>query len=312
MTWSSCHVTTLIHAMAPSTKTLMEPKLSDPGEASPGHTITAHLKGRQWLPSKYSLVMPTPDSSGHYRPGKTKTSLQNWRLRPITDTLKTKQVWVNLELFQMLDREIVWARKSGGISPPGSTNATMPQNYVFLKSDDYSSTKNKDSSGSDSSKHSMASDSSSKRQSALYLHEWPLEVVWESSANDAECTVEGLLHVDKGKWRKEDPSSKTMKEDDDIVILLTPTELIHQKAFLMCKRAGLRSPNMNQQLYEMAWETVISSFSGIGIPEPNKNDEGFDEAFMGIMAKLIKWQPASQTGTPSPVLPREYKHNAEH
>jgi len=58
--------------------------------------------------------------------------------------------------------------------------------------------------------------------------------------------------VDKGKWRKEDPSSKTMKEDDDIVILLTPTELIHQKAFLMCKRAGLRSPNMNQQLYEMA------------------------------------------------------------
>jgi len=79
-----------------------------------------------------------------------------------------------------------------------------------------------------------------------------------------------------------------MKEDDDIIILLMSAELIHQKAFLMCKWAGLRSPNMNQRLYEMARETVISSFSGIGIPEPNKNDEGFDEAFMGIMAKLIK------------------------
>ena len=94
--------------------------------------------------------------------------------------------------------------------------------------------------------------------------------------------------MNKGKWRKEDPSSKTMKEDDDIVVLLTPAELIHQKAFLMYKRAGLRSPYTNQQLYKMARETVISSFSGIGIPEPNKNDEGFDEAFMGIMAKLIK------------------------
>ena len=84
-----------------------------------------------------------------------------------------------------------------------------------------------------------------------------------------------------------------MKEDDDIVILLTPTELIHQKAILICKQAGLRSPNTNQQLYKMAQETVISSFSEIGIPEPNENDEGFDEAFMGIMAKLIKRQPAS-------------------
>jgi len=60
---SSYHITTLSLAMAPSTKTLTEPKLLDPGEASPGHTITAHLKGRQWLPGKYLLVMPTPDSS---------------------------------------------------------------------------------------------------------------------------------------------------------------------------------------------------------------------------------------------------------
>jgi len=52
--------------------------------------------------------------------------------------------------------------------------------------------------------------------------------------------------MDKEKPRKEDSSSKTMKEDNDIVVLLTPAELIHQKAFLMCKRAGLRSPNMNQ------------------------------------------------------------------
>jgi len=79
-----------------------------------------------------------------------------------------------------------------------------------------------------------------------------------------------------------------MKEDNNIVILRIPTELIHQKAILMCKWARLRSPNTNQQLYEIAQETVISSFSGIGIPEPNENDEGFDEAFMGIMAKLIK------------------------
>jgi len=59
---------------------------------------------------------------------------------------------------------------------------TMPQNRMFFKSDNYSSTKNKDSSGSDSSKHSRvralpASDSSSKRWSALYLREQPLEVV---------------------------------------------------------------------------------------------------------------------------------------
>jgi len=33
---------------------------------------------------------------------------------------------------------------------------------------------------------------------------------------------------------------------------------------------------------------------------------------MGIMAKLIKQQPASRTETSSPVLPREYKCNAEH
>jgi len=102
-----------------------------------------------------------------------------------------------------------------------------------------------------------------------------------------------------------------MKEDDDLIILPTPAELIHQKAVLMCKRAGLRSPNTNQWLYMMARETVISSFSGIEIPEPNKNDEGFNEAFTGIMAKLIKRQPASRTGTP-PVLPREYKHNVNH
>ena len=74
----------------------------------------------------------------------------------MTDTSKTKQVRVNPEPFQMLDREIVRARKTGGIFPPGSTNATIPQNCVFLKSDDYSSTKNKESSGSDSSKHSRA------------------------------------------------------------------------------------------------------------------------------------------------------------
>jgi len=162
--------------MAPSTKTLTELKLLDPGEASPGHTITTHLKGRQQLPGEYSPVMPTPDSSGHYRPGETKPSPQNWRLRPMTDTLKIKQLRVNLEPFQTLEREIIRARKSGGISPPGSTNVTMPQNRVFLKSDNYSSTKNKDSSGRDSSKHSRAralpaSDSSSKRRSALYLHE---------------------------------------------------------------------------------------------------------------------------------------------
>ena len=94
--------------------------------------------------------------------------------------------------------------------------------------------------------------------------------------------------MDKGKQRKEDPSSETMKKDNDIIVLLTPAELMHQKAFLMCKRAGLRSPNTNQQLYKMARETVISPFSGIGIPEPNKNDEEFDEAFTGIIAKLIK------------------------
>jgi len=105
---------------------------------------------------------------------------------------------------------------------------------------------------------------------------------------------------------------RTMKEDDNIVVLLTPAELMHQKAVLICKRARLRSPNTNQWLYKMARETVISSFSGIGIPEHNENDEEFDEAFMGIMAKLIKQQPASQTGTPPLVLPREYKRNVDH
>jgi len=89
--------------MAPSTKILMEFKLSDPGESSPGDTITVHLKGRQQLPGEYSPVMPTPDSGGHHRPEEMKTSPQNWRLRRMTDMSKTKQVRVNLEPFQMLD-----------------------------------------------------------------------------------------------------------------------------------------------------------------------------------------------------------------
>jgi len=93
--------------MAPSTKTLIEGKTSDPGEASPGHTITAYLNGRQCLPGEYSLVTPTPDSSGCRRSEETKTSPQNWRLRTTTDMLRTKQVWVNTEPFQMLDQEFV-------------------------------------------------------------------------------------------------------------------------------------------------------------------------------------------------------------
>ena len=38
------------------------------------------------------------------------------------------------------------------------------------------------------------SDSSSRRRSALHLHGQPLEVVQESSADDAEWTVEGLCY----------------------------------------------------------------------------------------------------------------------
>jgi len=247
--------------MAPSTKTLMEPKLLDPGEFSPGHTITAHLKGRQRLPGEYSLVMPTPDSGGHHRPGEMKTSPQNWRLRTMMGTSKTKQVRVNLEPFQTLDREIIWVREPvGGPSSTHSTNVTTHQSCVFLKSDNYSSRNNRESSGSESSRHSKAraspaSDSSSKRWSALQRHTQQLEIVRESSANEAVHTVEGLLRVDKGKRRKEDSSSETMKENDNIVVLLTPAELMHQKAILMCKRAGLRSPNTNQRLYEMYWCT---------------------------------------------------------
>jgi len=316
---SLCHITTLSHSlMAPSTKTLTEPKLLDPGESSPGHTITVHLKERQWLPGEYSPVMLTLDSGGHHRPGEMKISPQNWRLRTMMDTSKTKQVRVNLEPFQTLDQEIIQVREPvGGPSPSHSTNMTMHQSHIFLKSNNYSSRNSRESSGSESSKHSKvraspASDSSSKRWSASQLHTQQLEIVWESSANEAVHTVEGLLRVDQEKRRKEDPSSETMKEDNDIVVLLTPAELIHQKAVLMCKQARLRSPNTNQWLYKMARETVISSFSGIGIPEPNKNDEGFDEAFMGIMAKLIKRQPASWTGTPPLVPSREYKRNVNH
>jgi len=198
--------------MAPSTKTLTEPKLSDPGEFSSGHTITAHLKGRQRLPGEYSPVTPTPDSGGHHRPGEMKTSPQNWRLRTTMDTSKTKQVRVNLEPFQMLDQEIVRVREPvGGPSPSHSTNVTMHQSHVFLKSDNYSSRNNRESSGSESSRHSKvkaspASDSSSKRQSTSQCHTQQLEIVRESSADEAVHTVEGLFRMDKEKQRKEDPS----------------------------------------------------------------------------------------------------------
>ena len=164
------HVTTLSHSlMAPSTKTLMEivrpwrifsrayyhcaPERKTmvtrqvvTSNANSGLRWTSQARGDEDL----TPILEVENNDGY-----------------VEDQASESEPWT----FQTLDQKNIWVREPvGGPSPSHSTNVTMHQSCIFLKSDNYSSRNNSESSGSESSRHlkaraSPASDSSSKRWS---------------------------------------------------------------------------------------------------------------------------------------------------
>ena len=173
----------------------------------------------------------------------------------MTEASRVKQVRVKPTPIETLDRELERVAHQGEVTILAhSTKTTPTESCVFLKSNKSPPKPYKESSDSDSIRRSQtgiypASDTSSVRHS----RKMQLESVPESSADEAERTMEETLLPRKGKAKRGSLDLSSASTDNSkLVVLLTPEENIHRKAFLMCKRAGLTSPRTTQRLYEAA------------------------------------------------------------
>ena len=143
----------------------------------------------------------TPAPSIHRMPKTVKTSPENWRERPMMEASRVKQVRVKPTPIETLDRELEQVAQQGKVTILAQSTKTTPtESYVFLKSNKSPPKTYKESSDSDSNRRSRtriypASDTSSVRHS----RKMQLDSVPESSADEAERTVEETLLPRKGK-----------------------------------------------------------------------------------------------------------------
>ena len=84
--------------------------------------------------------------------------------------------------------------------------------------------------------------------------------------------------------------------NDDSVILLTAAEQkLHGRAVQVCKDHGITSPHTQQRIYLQAHEEAIASMKVHGPCESDKDNEGFEDHFMGTLTLMMSIQPGSQS-----------------
>jgi len=164
--------------------------------------------------------------------------------------------------------------------------------------------------GTSRTKHrDMATDSVKSSSPALRSFRRTMNQAEDSTSLKEEETVERslLLAQDKGKYKRgsQEPSSES--GNDDSVILLTAKQKLHGRASRVCEDHGIKSPRAQQRIYLQAHEEVIASMRVMGPCEPDEEDEGFEDHFMGALTLLMSVQPGSQ-GTSPPTLPPKSPH----
>ena len=111
-----------------------------------------------------------------------------------------------------------------------------------------------------------------------------------------------LMAQDKGKykWGSQEPLSESGSNDH--IVLLMAEQKLHGRASRACKDHGITSPRAWQRIYLQAREEAIASIRVRGPREPDEEDEGFEDHFMGTLTLLMSIQHGSQ-GTSLPTLP---------
>ena len=164
--------------------------------------------------------------------------------------------------------------------------------------------------GTSRTKHrDMATDSVKSSSPALRSFRRTTSQIEDSTSVKEEETVECslLLAQDKGKykWGLQEPSSES--GNNDSVILLMVEQKLHERAVQVCKDHGITGSRAQQRIYLQAHKEAVASMKVHRPHEPDEDNEGFEDHFMGTLTLMMSIQPGSQ-GTSPPTLSPKLPH----
>jgi len=152
----------------------------------------------------------------------------------------------------------------------------------------------------------LATDSVKSLSLALRSFRRTMSQAEDSTSLKEEETVQWslLMAQDKGKynWGSQEPLSEP--GSDDHIILLIAEQKLHGRASRVCKDHGITSPHAWQRIYLQAREEAIASMRVRGPHEPDEEDKGFEDHFMGALTLLMSIQHGLQGTSPSTLPPK--------